>query len=99
MMRFNVLLESIATSTRRQELRAERAVMARMGFLDKMKELDAMIEAKRVLLKKVRTHRDTSHDFGRRTAMIFPASDTSNSSWCTRLNRLPWHTLKLEAYF
>lgn len=50
----NVLLESIAISTRRQELHAERAVMARMGFLDKINELDVIIEEKRVRLKKVR---------------------------------------------
>lgn len=41
--------------------------MARMGFLDKLQDLDAMLEAKRVQLKKVRTHGDTPHDFGRHT--------------------------------
>lgn len=48
--------------------------MARMGFLDKAKELDAMLEAKRVRLKKVRAQRDISHGFGRhilRLEMIF----------------------------
>lgn len=56
------ILSKIHYSTRRlyfplrvqsQELHVERAALARMGFLDKAEELDVMIEAERVRLKKV----------------------------------------------